>query len=74
MKAVLTWGAAAKIVAVGLFLMLLGLATYEASEHLRVLPPPVRLPLFVAFLGGVFGYSANRVLKALAYEPWQQRP
>lgn len=57
-------------VAVGIVLMLLGLAGYEASRQLLSISPAVRLVAFLAFLGGVFGYSAQRVIKAIEYKPW----
>ena len=70
MTSLLSWKKEASTVAVGIALMLLGLACYEASKQLPSITPPVRLVAFLAFLGGVFGYSAQRVIKAIEYKLW----
>lgn len=69
----LKWRRATSTIVIGLFLVLLGLATYEASKQLAVIPQPVRFIAFLGFLGGVFGYSANRVIAAIEYKPWLPR-
>ncbi len=50
--------------------MLLGVAVYEASKQLHFITPATRFVAFLAFLGGVFGFSAQKVSKAIEYKPW----
>ena len=69
----LTWRSAASAVAVGLSLILLGVAGFEALGRLSTITPAVRLILFYGYLGGVFGYSAQRVLKSMEYRPWSPK-
>jgi hypothetical protein len=70
----LRWQKGVQVVAVGAALMLLGVAAYEASKQLSALSPGARFAALLAFLGGVVGYSANRVVNAIEYKLWQPRP
>jgi hypothetical protein len=74
LKSVLKWSTGALTVAIGLLFISLGLAAYEASKQLPAIPHAIRLIVFLSFLGAVFGYSANRVLKAIEYKLWQPGP
>ena len=67
---VLSWSSAAKTVLLGLVLMLIGFVAFEASKQLDALPQGLRFTAFLAFLGAVFGYAVNRVLRAVRYKPW----
>jgi hypothetical protein len=73
LKGTLKWQKGIQIVMLGVLLMLLGVAAYEASEQLPALPQSVRLVSLLAFLSAVVGYSAKRVVKSLEYVPWQPR-
>ncbi len=54
--------------------MLIGLAAYEGSKQVNFITPPMRFVAFLAFLGGVLGYSSQRVIKSIKYKPWVQKP
>lgn len=73
LKSVLKWSTSALTVGVGLLYMLIGLAAYEASNHLPALPPVARFIILLSFLGAVLGYSANRILRSIEYKLWQPR-
>jgi multisubunit Na+/H+ antiporter MnhG subunit len=70
----MNWKKGALIVAVGVVLMLVGVAGYEVSKQLLFITPGVRFVAFLALLGGIFGYSAQRVAKAIEYKPWAPKP
>jgi hypothetical protein len=70
----LGWRNALSTLAIGLFLMSLGFAAFEASKSIAAIAPPLRFVAFLAVLGGVFGFCANRVLQAIELRPWQPKP
>ena len=70
----LRWSKGASEVAIGILLLLVGFAAYEASEHLPAVSPSVRLIAFFAFMGGVFGFTGQRVIKAIEFRPWVPKP
>ena len=54
--------------------MLIGLAAYEVAMQLSFITPAMRFIALLAFLGGVFGYSAQKVAKSIEYKPWVPKP
>jgi hypothetical protein len=70
----LQWRKGVSAVVVGLSLMLLGFAIYEASRQVPAIPDPARLLAFLAFLSAVLGYSGRRVVKSIEFKPWLPKP
>jgi hypothetical protein len=70
LKGALPWREAASIVTVGVALALLWLAVFQASAALGLATPQLRFVLFLALLGGTFGYCASRVLRKLQFKLW----
>jgi hypothetical protein len=54
--------------------MLIGFAAHELSKQLDFITPVMRFVAFLAFLGGVFGYSSQKVVKSIEYKQWVPRP
>jgi hypothetical protein len=54
----------------GLLLMLLIFGLYEFSESVQGVSQKVRFIALVVLLGGVYGVSASRVLRAIELKAW----
>jgi RsiW-degrading membrane proteinase PrsW (M82 family) len=57
----------------GTLLMLLSLAAFEFLEQITALPEALRVVFLFAFLGGTFGFFANRVLNSIEFRVWPPR-
>lgn len=58
--------------AMGLLLMLAVFGLYEFSESIQGIAPEVRVIAVVVLLGGVYGFSASRVLRAIELKAWSK--
>jgi len=74
LTSVLNWKSGVLSVVMGTLLMLLSLAAFEFLEQITALPEALRVVFLFAFLGGTFGFFANRVLKSIEFRVWQPRP
>jgi uncharacterized protein (DUF983 family) len=70
----LKWSKAAAEFGIGALLLLVGFAVCEMSKHLPSITPKMRLVAFLALMGGVLSFSAQRIFKAIEFKPWVQKP
>jgi hypothetical protein len=59
-------------VAFGVLLTLAVYALYEFAASVDVLSSNARVLVAVVALGAVFGFAANRVLRAIEFQVWSQ--
>lgn len=66
----LPWSKAMFELGLGVSLAVVCFGIYKVSGELVVLSPQLRIVGFFALIGGTFGFTAQRIFRAIRFKPW----